>query len=82
MVIHLNYLDDILSFDTGPGNMMINEACNILYDLPFDDHGQIAKQGKIIPALLDELMNHPYMKKLPPNQLVEKILGNSLLKIF
>ena len=55
-------IDDIFAFDTGPGNMMINEACQILYNLPFDDHGQIAKQGKVIPVLLDELMNHPLLK--------------------
>ena len=73
-------IDDIFAFDTGPGNMMINEACNILYDLPFDDHGQIAKQGKIIPALLDELMNHPYMKKLPPKSTGREDFGEFFVK--
>ena len=51
-------IDDIFAFDTGPGNMMINEACNILYDLPFDDHGQIAKQGMLLLAVAEAIMIH------------------------
>ena len=73
-------IDDIFAFDTGPGNMMINEACQILYNLPFDDHGQIAKQGKVISVLLDELIL--ICKNFHLNQLVERILESSLLKIF
>ncbi len=59
-------LDGILAFDTGPGNMMINEACNRLYDIPYDDQGKIAKRGRVIDKMLEELLSHPYFHKLPP----------------
>jgi len=59
-------LEDIFAFDTGPGNMMINEACRVLFDCEFDQDGHIASQGTVITSLLDELMQHPYMKKRPP----------------
>lgn len=73
-------IDDIFAFDTGPGNMMINEACHLLYNIPYDDHGQIAKQGEIIPSLLDELMNHPYMQKIPPKSTGREDFGEFFVK--
>lgn len=59
-------LDQVQAFDTGPGNMMINEACRLLYHLEYDDCGHISAKGTVINALLDELMHHSYMKKQPP----------------
>lgn len=73
-------IDDIFAFDTGPGNMMINEACHILYGLPYDDHGQIAKKGHIIFPLLEELMAHPYMQKLPPKSTGREDFGEFFVK--
>lgn len=58
--------EKIIAFDTGPGNMMIDSAMKILFDKSFDESGQTAKKGKIIPKLQKELSHHPYLvKKLP-----------------
>lgn len=59
-------IEGIVAFDTGPGNMMINEACNQLYGLPYDKDGLIAAAGKVDDRILGELMNHNYFDKLPP----------------
>ncbi|MFR7591640.1 MAG: anhydro-N-acetylmuramic acid kinase AnmK [Longibaculum sp.] len=73
-------IDDIFAFDTGPGNMMINEACHILYGLPYDDLGKIAKKGRVIDELLEELMNHPYMQKQPPKSTGREDFGEFFVK--
>jgi anhydro-N-acetylmuramic acid kinase len=51
--------DDIIACDTGPANMMINRACQVLYHQPYDEGGKIAKSGKMIKPMFDELMAHP-----------------------
>lgn len=55
-------LDDLIAFDTGPANMMINDAMKRLYDKAYDANGEIGSHGKIVRHLQEELMNHPYLK--------------------
>ena len=46
-------------------NMMINEACQILFNVEYDAYGKL-QVLKIITPLIDELMKHPYFdKKIP-----------------
>lgn len=78
-----NNMDKIFAFDTGPGNMIIDEVCLRLFNLPYDDEGKIAATGKIQKDMLEDLMSHPYICSIPPKttgredfgqQFVEKIL--------
>lgn len=57
---------EVYAFDTGPGNMMINRAMEVLYQESYDKSGLIAKSGKLIPALYEEILSHPYLKLEPP----------------
>ncbi len=59
-------LDDVFAFDTGPGNMLIDGACNKLFNKNYDEDGLIARSGKICDKILDELMEDEYFKMLPP----------------
>lgn len=59
-------LNDIIAFDTGPGNMMIDAAMQKFYQKAYDENGAIAKTGQVNQALLETLMAHDYFKKLPP----------------
>ncbi|WP_066891283.1 anhydro-N-acetylmuramic acid kinase AnmK [Clostridium nigeriense] len=56
----------IYAFDTGPGNMMIDEACQRLFGVKYDKGGQIASRGKVNKKMLDKLMSHPYISLVPP----------------
>lgn len=73
-------IHNIFAFDTGPGNMMINEACQILYQKPYDNHGEIAKSGTVIISLLNELMSHSYFSKLPPKSTGREEFGEHYVK--
>ena len=59
-------INEIVAFDTGPGNMMIDEATLILFDKPFDESGNIAKCGTINKEVLEELLNDEYIKRPYP----------------
>ena len=56
----------VYAFDTGPGNMMIDEACQRLFGVKYDKGGEIASKGKINKAMLDKLMSHAYISAVPP----------------
>ncbi|GGZ92633.1 anhydro-N-acetylmuramic acid kinase [Ignatzschineria ureiclastica] len=59
-------IEDLWAFDTGPGNMMINEAMQQLYQKSYDHNGEIARQGELIEPLWQQLCQHPYLAENPP----------------
>ncbi|ARU32977.1 anhydro-N-acetylmuramic acid kinase [Sulfuriferula sp. AH1] len=51
---------DILGFDCGPGNTLLDAWCLLHTGQAFDRDGAWSAQGKVIPALLAKYLNHPY----------------------
>ncbi|MEH7289152.1 anhydro-N-acetylmuramic acid kinase AnmK [Priestia megaterium] len=70
----------VVAFDTGPGNMMIDEACQKLFNVSFDENGRLAAGGKIISELLEDCMNHDYMKLSPPKSTGRELFGTQYTK--
>lgn len=60
--------DDVVAFDTGPGNMVIDAlaARHTGGKLNYDKDGRIAAKGKVRRKLLDELLADPYYRQKPP----------------
>ena len=60
--------EDLLAFDTGPGNMAIDGAIRLLTsgEKQMDKGGKIAARGVVIDEFLDYLLGHPYFNDLPP----------------
>lgn len=59
-------ISDIIAFDTGPGNILIDAAMRRLFRKDFDDCGKIAEQGRIVQDVLQSLMNDPYLRARIP----------------
>ncbi|MEG8980377.1 anhydro-N-acetylmuramic acid kinase AnmK [Priestia megaterium] len=79
-------LDDMYAFDTGPGNMIIDEVCQQLFDLPYDKGGQLAAKGNLNKDLLDYCMSHSYIEASPPKTTGRELFGKqyveNLLRTF
>lgn len=58
--------ENIIAFDTGPGNMIIDSLMKELLNKPYDEGGSIARSGKINEDILAELLKNEYFKRLPP----------------
>ena len=56
----------IISFDTGPGNMLIDDAMRMFYGKDYDDKGLIARSGKVNKDVLEKLLEDPYLKEKYP----------------
>jgi anhydro-N-acetylmuramic acid kinase len=60
--------DEVIAFDTGPGNMAIDQLVERLTDgrRHYDRGGTLAAKGRLDRELLDRLLADPYFMKRPP----------------
>lgn len=57
---------EMFAFDNGVGNMLIDYFTQKLFNIPFDENGEIASNGDINENWLNELLKEPYYEQLPP----------------
>jgi anhydro-N-acetylmuramic acid kinase len=67
---------NIICTDVGPGNTLIDAACREHFDQPYDDSGRIAMSGQIHPALLQELLKHPFFGQPYPKTTGPELFGS------
>jgi anhydro-N-acetylmuramic acid kinase len=60
---------DILAFDTGPGNAMLNDWVRKHTGAAYDADGQLARKGRAFTNIVDEFLEHPYFRAIPPKSL-------------
>ena len=80
-------VDDVIAFDTGPGNMLIDYLTKKFFDKDYDKDGKIAMQGKINLELFDFLKhNDAFIERRPPKSTGREYYGkeflSSLIKKF
>ncbi len=66
-----------LAFDTGPGNVLIDEAVRHLTGgvRAFDEDGRMAAAGRVDEELLAEWLAHPYFELPPPRSTGRELFG-------
>jgi len=57
---------DVMGFDTGPGNALLDHWCQQHTGQPFDNAGAWGQQGQVISALLTQLLQDAYFQQTPP----------------
>ncbi|HBG78073.1 MAG TPA: anhydro-N-acetylmuramic acid kinase [Phycisphaerales bacterium] len=77
-------IGDIIAFDTGPGNMIIDQlVCRTTGGkLTFDKGGKIAASGKVNQKILGQMLKHPYFRKQPPKTTGREMFGEIFCKKF
>ena len=61
--------DEILAFDTGPGNALIDDWVMDHTGQEYDEGGKLASQGTIDIGILKVFLAHPYFELSPPKSL-------------
>ena len=59
----------LLAFDTGPANAPINDLMQERCGLTYDRDGALAASGKVVGAVLDEILADAYFHRIPPKSL-------------
>ncbi|MHC4534900.1 MAG: anhydro-N-acetylmuramic acid kinase [Planctomycetota bacterium] len=74
--------DEIIAFDTGPGNMVIDGLVRLTSDgrRRFDSNGKMADRGTVNKKLLNEMLRHSFLKQPPPKSTGREEFGTSFAK--
>lgn len=67
-IANLSYIDaqQIMGFDTGPANTLMDNWCYHHHGKRYDKDGQFAASGTVDKDLLAELLNDPFIHQKPP----------------
>ena len=72
-----NSKNGVMAFDTGPGNMLIDEAARRVTGgaWEYDHYGDLAAQGRVDTSLLAEWLEEPYFQQKPPRTTGRELFG-------
>ena len=73
---------NILAFDTGPANMLIDALMQRLYNRRYDKNGTIAARGQVIQPVLDRLLATAYFNAPPPKSCGREQFGPAFADRF
>ncbi len=68
--------DDVLAFDTGPANMLVDALAQRLLSRSHDEGGLVALDGTVDESVLDTLMTEPYFGLQPPKSTGRELFGS------
>ncbi len=74
----INY-DDLIAFDTGPGNSIINDWVSYSLDIQFDEYGNLAKKGKSSSDVVKKFLKSEFFYKPPPKSLDRDFFNYNLI---
>ncbi|HRK00555.1 MAG TPA: anhydro-N-acetylmuramic acid kinase [Ignavibacteria bacterium] len=74
-------LNDVIAFDTGPGNILLDIISQKYFNKKFDKDGNIASKGKINPKLISKLLSFDkFIKMKPPKSTGRDYYNQEFLK--
>jgi anhydro-N-acetylmuramic acid kinase len=75
-------LGNIIAFDTGPGNMVIDAAMEELFGKRYDRDGKIAASGHVLDHVVAKLLRKPFFRQRPPRTAGREEFGREYLGRF
>ena len=72
----------VIAFDTGPGNMVIDAVTDQLYGKPYDRDGRIAASGAVIEHVVSDLLRLSFFLRKPPKTAGREEFGREFAREF
>jgi anhydro-N-acetylmuramic acid kinase len=73
---------DVIAFDTGPGNMVIDAITEKLFGQPYDRDGKIAASGQALDKVVQKILRHDFFRKRPPKTAGREEFGREFVRDF
>ncbi len=73
---------NVVAFDTGPGNMVIDAVTERLFGRPFDRGGKIAASGKELDQVVSGMLQRAFFRKPPPKTAGREEFGRDFVREF
>jgi len=74
--------DEVVAFDTGPGNMVMDALAQTLFGKAYDRNGAIAAEGKVLEPVLKAALRNPYLRLKPPRTAGREQFGQAYAAEF
>ena len=83
-ISNLSYWDgnNLIGFDTGPGNALMDNYMSIISNKPFDKNGTLASKGTPDKKFIRKFLQHDFFKKQPPKSLDKNSFIDSYNKLL
>jgi len=72
----------VIAFDTGPGNMLIDGVMDEVFSRPYDRHGYVASTGKVLEHVIRKLLRNSFFHQTPPRTAGREDFGPEYLRQF
>lgn len=73
---------EVIAFDTGPGNMVIDALAQQLFGNAFDRNGAMAARGQVLEPVLSAALRHPFFRLKPPRSAGREEFGREYAAQF
>jgi anhydro-N-acetylmuramic acid kinase len=73
---------DVIAFDTGPGNMVIDAITQQLFGRPLDRNGRIAAFGRVLDTVVDQILRRKFFRTRPPKTAGREEFGREFVREF
>ena len=74
--------DEVMAFDSGPGNMLIDALMTKLYGKAYDADGATGAAGKVIEPVLAQALRHQFYRRKPPKAAGREEFGREYAAAF
>ncbi len=74
--------DQVIAFDTGPGNMVIDAVMEHFYREPYDRDGEIAAAGEVLDRVIEQLLRARFFRRKPPKTAGREEFGREFVRDF
>jgi anhydro-N-acetylmuramic acid kinase len=74
--------NDVIAFDTGPGNMVIDAVTEKLFGQSYDRGGRIAASGNVLKTVIDTILRHDFFRRTPPKTAGREEFGREFVREF
>ena len=74
--------EQVIAFDTGPANIVIDAVTEHLFDKPYDRNGRLAARGEPIERVLRELLKNSFFRQAPPKTAGREQFGREFVREF
>jgi anhydro-N-acetylmuramic acid kinase len=72
----------VIAFDTGPGNMVIDAVMEELYGRRYDRGGKVAASGRVLDGAITRLLRAPFFRQKPPRTTGREEFGREYANRF
>jgi len=73
---------DLIAFDTGPGNMVIDALMERLFQKKYDRDGRVAARGQVLDGVVKPILRESYFSRRPPKSAGREQFGAAFAADF